>query len=301
MPWNQRRIFREQGTCQVKLLLTIAAILMAQGTQAATDPKWESCAPCHEDIVAAFSRNRHAGAKKGCDSCHGGSAKHAETGDAAEISNPKKVAPKSSEATCMGCHKNHPSQVGQVRSGHGRGQVACVSCHSVHTPPTLQTATSKNQQCFGCHAEARAQFARPFSHKLTEGQLNCVDCHNPHGSFNGRALATAQRHGSNEPGCLKCHTDKRGPFRFEHAPVRFEACNSCHEPHGSVNPRMLVRQDVATQCMECHSNLPINAATRQVQGVLPPAFHDIRDPFYRNCTTCHTKIHGSHVSKSLLK
>ena len=25
---------------------------------------------------------------------------------------------------------------------------------------------------------------------------------------------------ANEPGCLKCHGDKRGPFVFEHAPVK---------------------------------------------------------------------------------
>ena len=287
----------------MRVVKTIAVLLLAIGAQAATDPKWETCAPCHGDLVTAFSRNQHATAKNGCDSCHSNAAKHVETADPALVGNPKKASPKAGEATCLACHKNHPSQVGQVRSGHGRGQVACTSCHSVHAPPTLQTATSRNQQCFGCHAETRAQFARPFSHKLTQGQLNCTDCHNPHGSFNGRALASAQRHGSNEPGCLKCHTDKRGPFRFEHAPVRLEGCASCHEPHGSANPRMLVRQDVATQCLECHANLPgaALAATRQVQGVLPPAFHDLRDPFYRNCTVCHTRIHGSHVNRAFLK
>jgi hypothetical protein len=25
---------------------------------------------------------------------------------------------------------------------------------------------------------------------------------------------------ANEPGCFKCHADKRGPFVFEHAPVK---------------------------------------------------------------------------------
>jgi hypothetical protein len=33
--------------------------------------------------------------------------------------------------------------------------------------------------------------------------------------------------------CVKCHGDKRGPFTFEHAPVRLEGCGACHQPHGS--------------------------------------------------------------------
>ena len=68
-------------------------------------------------------------------------------------------------------------------------------------------------------------------------------------------LATlAQSFGANEPGCLNCHGDKRGPFTFEHAPVRFEGCSTCHEAHGSANPRMLVRREVRFVCLECHEN-----------------------------------------------
>ena len=32
--------------------------------------------------------------------------------------------------------------------------------------------------------------------------------------------------------CYTCHTEKRGPFLWEHAPVR-ESCLNCHTPHGS--------------------------------------------------------------------
>lgn len=279
----------------------LVTVLLISHSARAQDSKWEACATCHEDIVKAFARNRHANAKQGCDSCHGNTAKHAETADPAEIRNPRKLAPAAGEAICLSCHKNSPSQIGRVRSGHGKGQVACFNCHSVHTPAQPASSIAKNEKCFACHADARAQFAKPFAHKVLQGQLNCTDCHNPHGSFNGRAVASAPRHGSNEPSCYKCHTDKRGPFRFEHSPVRTESCASCHESHGSVNPRMLTRRDVSTQCLECHAALPVNTAARQVQGGLPPAFHNLRDPFYSNCTVCHSKIHGSHVNRDFLK
>jgi DmsE family decaheme c-type cytochrome len=125
-----------------------------------------------------------------------------------------------------------------------------------------------------------------------------VDCHNPH----GRLLANPLRDVSaNEPGCFKCHGDKRGPFTFEHAPMRMaEGCQNCHEPHGSANPRMLTRADVKFQCLECHSNLGAGSGQGTLGGV-PPAFHDLRNPRIQNCTVCHVKVHGSHVNRALLR
>jgi DmsE family decaheme c-type cytochrome len=143
-----------------------------------------------------------------------------------------------------------------------------------------------------------AQFQRPYRHRLGEGGIDCVDCHNPH----GRLLANPLRDVSaNEPGCFKCHGDKRGPFTFEHAPMRMaEGCQNCHEPHGSANPRMLTRADVKFQCLECHSNLGAGSGQGTLGGV-PPAFHDLRNPRIQNCTVCHVKVHGSHVNRALLR
>ena len=91
------------------------------------------------------------------------------------------------------------------------------------------------------------------------------------------------------PGCFRCHGDKRGPFTFEHAPVRFEGCTSCHEPHGSVNPRMLTRGKVEQTCLECRANLPGSRATNAPGGVTPPAFHNLNSSRFQNCTICHRK------------
>ena len=128
--------------------------------------------------------------------------------------------------------------------------------------------------------------------------MSCVDCHNPHGTMRP---AMMQAFAANEPGCFNCHGDKRGPFTFEHPPVRFEGCGSCHQAHGSVNPRMLIRQAVRYVCLECHANLPSASTSPKVLGVVPPAFHDLRSPIYQNCTVCHQKIHGSYVDRNLLR
>jgi DmsE family decaheme c-type cytochrome len=270
----------------------------------------ETCQTCHEDIYKALVRSPHGAveqdSKRGwkgraCESCHGPGQKHAESADAALITNPSKLSSAGVDKLCLTCHLNQPTHVGRLQSSHARDQVACTQCHSVHSGHLVERkAEAENKLCSGCHVNAAAQFQKPSHHKVPESAMKCVDCHNPHGSEQKMGLtAMIQRFGSNEPGCLACHGDKRGPFTFEHAPVRFESCTTCHEPHGSANPRMLVRQEVRQVCLECHANLP--TVKSPVAGVVPPAFHDLRSPRYRNCTVCHQKIHGSHVDRNLLK
>jgi DmsE family decaheme c-type cytochrome len=138
--------------------------------------------------------------------------------------------------------------------------------------------------------------------------MSCTDCHNPHGAVRPETMRVSF---GNEPGCYRCHSDKRGPFVFEHAPVRFEGCPACHEPHGSANPRMLIRHEVRLVCLECHANNPPvptpgaanKAATSTMNnlGQIPPAFHDLRSPRFQNCTVCHVKIHGSYVDRNFTR
>jgi predicted CXXCH cytochrome family protein len=83
--------------------------------------------------------------------------------------------------------------------------------------------------------------------------------------------------------------------------VRLEGCSSCHEPHGSSNPRMLIRHEVRLVCLECHANLPSPSAKQGNLGSVPGAFHDLTSPLYQNCTVCHVKVHGSYVNRALLR
>jgi DmsE family decaheme c-type cytochrome len=233
-----------------------------------------------------------------CEACHGPGQAHAEGPSADNIQNPAKLKPAATDKICLICHLNQPTQVGRLESSHAHNQISCTACHKMHEtqPLVVRKAEATNKLCASCHSIEWAQFQRPFHHKLPEGDMSCVDCHNPHGSIRP---AMIQTFAANEPGCFGCHGDKRGPFTFEHAPVRFEGCQACHEPHGSANPRMLTRADVRFVCLECHANLPSSQV--KVMGVVPPSFHDLRSPVFQNCTVCHQKIHGSHVDRNLLK
>jgi DmsE family decaheme c-type cytochrome len=272
-----------------------------------------TCQGCHEDIFNAFQKNPHqivetdkkrGFAEKACESCHGPGSKHAESMSATDIVQPAKLKAGANDKLCLNCHLNQPTHVGRINSSHARNQVSCSSCHSIHKngPHGLveRKPADVNAQCAKCHTDVWTSFQRPYKHRLPEGAMSCVDCHNPHGSALTRSMVRTVN--ANEPGCFKCHGDKRGPFTFEHAPVKTEPCSTCHEPHGSANPRMLTRAQVRFVCLECHANLP--APTPPANGTLgttPPAIHDLRSPRFQNCTLCHQKVHGSYVNRELFK
>ena len=260
-----------------------------------------ACELCHEEArtgALAFHKQlendkRLGWAGRGCEACHGPAKAHTESADIKQVVSFKTAAATTANQACLSCHARGVRSDGRFFDAHSRNSLSCVSCHTVHKPKATPLLAEKPEAfCVGCHANVRAEFFRPYRHKLQEGAISCVDCHNPHGTPQGAQL---RRYAGNEIACLKCHGDKRGPFVFEHPPVRLEGCTACHEPHGSVNPRMLNRPEQRFLCLECHT---LSATTL---GSSPPAFHDLRSPRFQNCTTCHLKIHGSYVNRVFLR
>ncbi len=101
----------------------------------------EACQVCHEDIAKAFTKNPHNAVEKdkkrgwegrSCESCHGPGSNHVENPSAETIRNPMKLPVAEADAGCLGCHRNQPTHVGRIQSGHARNQVSCVACHTVH-------------------------------------------------------------------------------------------------------------------------------------------------------------------------
>ncbi len=188
------------------------------------------------------------------------------------------------------------------RSVHLTGEIGCTTCHSIHGPLKHRPLLVANERevCYSCHREIEAQFNMPFKHRVNEGAMECSDCHNPHGS----GIATwrtahlprmvSQALGNDIP-CTKCHSDKRGPFVHEHPPVRVDGCPVCHNPHGSVNARLLNRPTAFVLCLECHNDV-MGFGFRD-GGIPGPAawFHNLADPAFRECVVCHSRIHGSNA------
>jgi DmsE family decaheme c-type cytochrome len=255
----------------------------------------ETCATCHDQMVKMFASNPHtkmalAHGKSGitCENCHGAGKAHVEGGgDVTKIFNPGKASAKEVDATCLSCHAAaHPNF---TRSPHAKANVSCIGCHEIHLSKEEHLLkASQPQLCFQCHADQKAQFNMPFHHKVNEGAVSCSDCHNPHGTFgNNNLKSTADQNAI----CTKCHTETRGPFVYEHAPVKAEGCVGCHTPHGSQNARLLNMPSVNTLCNQCHSAVASGTVHGQGQGSSdsPP------------CTSCHTYIHGSNLNVAFIR
>jgi DmsE family decaheme c-type cytochrome len=307
-----------------RMLLCVAAVTWAfaqtpADPPAGTPPSGPSefigsatCRGCHPNVAATFFRNPHfksvaSGAetpeRMGCEGCHGPGRTHAESLGKTPIARVfSKMEPELIVETCLGCHGKDLSKANIQRSRHTESSVVCTNCHSIHHSPEPRFLLAKKQPevCYGCHADIRAQFSMPFKHRVNEGVVKCTDCHNPHGAYaptwrmGARPQLVDQRLGNEEP-CLKCHADKRGPFVYEHAPVRVDGCESCHTPHGSPNAKLLRRPVVFTLCLECHNgagNFGIGGTGVPLQG----SNHNLLNPRFQRCVTCHVRIHGSNVS-----
>jgi predicted CXXCH cytochrome family protein len=72
-----------------------------------------------------------------------------------------------------------------------------------------------------------------------------------------------------------------------------EGCETCHNPHGSTNSRLLRRPVVFTLCLECHTGAG-QFGTRNNGETRQSATHNLLDPRFQKCTTCHVRIHGSN-------
>jgi len=250
----------------------------------------EACKDCHPDLYDGFKKdNPHwrnlsdlkaPPDKKGCESCHGPGAKHAEAEGAGFIFSFKDKSAQERSEPCLKCHQSQKEFFQFGRGVHKLSAVGCNDCHQIHgTTVTQRMLKAKDPAlCFSCHGEVRSKFYLPNNHRVIQGALKCSDCHTPHGSRNRASLRRINKFDTDV--CYQCHPEKRGPWVFEHGAQKFEGCNICHDPHGSPNRFLLIRRDVRTLCMECHGQ---------------PHF-----PRF-SCINCHNQIHGSNFSSRFLQ
>lgn len=262
------------------------------------------CADCHTDMVPAFASNPHAryphktkpDPEAACASCHGDGTKHAEAGgDTSLIETFRGVA---GAEKCKTCHEKADMHASYEAGFHANtAAVNCLSCHSIHAPVKSQPhliTQAPGPLCASCHGSISASFAnKPYAHRLDRGSMTCLDCHDPHNRKGEPVRLTRE----GELPCLNCHAEKRGPFVFDHVTGSAGDCLSCHQAHGSSNPNQLLWANVAQLCLSCHSK----TGGPRTPGPQPPSFHDLTQPRYRNCTTCHVTVHGSNLSPAFLK
>lgn len=254
----------------------------------------KKCVECHEEFMAAYDKTAHAKAFKynsktgmegiDCEICHGPMSKHLDA--------PRKTPPllvpfkknvgltaQQKSAICLQCHEKGKSFYWDG-GAHDRAGLSCDNCHTIGG----LSRVVKVEVCYSCHPQIRALFQRTSHIPVREGKITCSDCHNPHGSKGPSLLHESTANNT----CYGCHAEKRGPFLWEHAPVR-ENCLNCHNPHGSNQPNLL-KTRVPFLCQQCH--LVAGAGGHPSTANSGPAGSE--KMLGKGCLNCHSQMHGSN-------
>jgi len=219
-----------------------------------------------------------AGTKE-CIDCHAEQTEHFASATHAQLA---LSDPKLGSIGCEACHG--PSSI-HVKAGGGRGNIV--------------NPRKSPEACFQCHLDKRGEMSLPHAHPVLAGKVSCVDCHDVHADRavrgGGAALAAATET------CLRCHTEQAGPFIYPHGAIREEGCTGCHNPHGSVNDKMLVARD-ANLCLRCH--LADLAPGFNIGGYKSGGAHaNVAGSRLSEGTCwsagCHEDVHGSNVNSSI--
>jgi predicted CXXCH cytochrome family protein len=240
------------------------------------------CIECHGQENKHFSETLHAKTfrlnpkddrqRQGCEACHGPGSEHARNAlDKTKLIGFTKrwgTPVAAQNAQCLTCHEGG-NRLHWPGSMHAKSNLGCADCHN-----PMQKVS------------ANALLARQSV------SMSCVDCHNPHGSTT-RSLLVAD---SVNDVCYTCHAEKRGPFLWEHAPVR-ESCINCHKPHGSNHDKLLVGARPYL-CQQCHNlgvghNGTFYREGQTAAGALQGGGQSPR-VIGRTCQNCHSQIHGSN-------
>ena len=295
------------------LVVVLAAVirLMAQAKSPTSEGDYvgsEVCITCHADqgkhfqstvMGKAFAHAKNDREKLGCEACHG------------------------------------PGRV-HVTSGGGKDTIPIR-----FTKDSTNTVEERNDACLSCHSRGNRLFWEGSPHESRN--LACVDCHVGHEPQSRRQSSDARFNsplsdlrGTRLPQpelCLQCHQMRRAQLqRSSHMPYREGkvTCTSCHNPHGTPNPKQLIQATVTENCVSCHperrgpflwehppvmencanchephgTNNPQLLKVRMPRvcdschdssrhPTVPTLLNAIRD-FNRGCTNCHSRIHGSN-------
>jgi predicted CXXCH cytochrome family protein len=210
---------------------------------------------------------------------------------------------------CAECHENvtthfyDTTHAQLIATGTKGVELGCEACHgpaSLHVKSGGEKGTKKRVKeagdsvtiinnavmCANCHQDVQARFSMASHHPLKEGAVGCTTCHDAHGNKQTTLTSTNTL-------CTSCHQSVRGPHVFEHGPAA-ENCSNCHNPHGSPNRKMLTMSQPML-CLQCHTI----ANNRHGQSGATTNGQLISAAVLRDCSSCHSQIHGSSHDQHL--
>jgi len=256
------------------------------------------CRACHQDKYDNFIKSVHGkraipgtpANREACETCHGPGAAHVEKGGGRGVgifAFGRKIEATEKSSRCLSCHEESRASAFWNLSKHVSAGVSCEGCHSIHSGSEKYLKGREPSLCFDCHRDIRAQANKQAHHPIIEERIRCSDCHNPMGGFGPKMI----RADSFNELCYTCHSERRGPFMWEHPPVE-ESCLNCHVPHGSNHTNLLARKP-PTLCQSCH-DVTGHPSSPYTSFNSFGGSNTSNRMIARACLNCHTNIHGSN-------
>ena len=213
------------------------------------------------------------------------------------------------DAKCTRCHDENDDYpvlaIGKTKHGTMKDArtPSCVSCHGesdshinkpanaterpkpdrTFTKSSLTPVQARNDACMSCHKkDSTRTHWEGSTHQARD--VSCTSCHQIHTQQDRVRTKLTQ-----PDVCYTCHKDQRTqamrPSRHP-IPEGKVVCSDCHNPHGSVGPKLVKRDSVNDTCYTCHM---------EKRG---PFVHS-HPPVQEDCSICH-QPHGTTIA-SLLK
>jgi DmsE family decaheme c-type cytochrome len=210
------------------------------------------------------------------------------------------------DAACTRCHDETEARpvLAIYKTAHGvkadERTPGCQSCHGpseAHVrnatgastrPPVdidfgrgIAAARKIMETCLSCHQNGQRTHWDGSVHQRSD--VPCTACHQVHTHSDRVLTRTAQ-----PEVCFACHKTQRAQMlRISTHPVQAGemACSDCHNPHGSIGPKLMVKASINDTCYTCHA---------ERRG----PFLWEHSPATEDCTNCHTP-HGSNTTPLL--
>jgi len=186
---------------------------------------------------------------------------------------------------CQSCHGESEKHLHGDPNAKGRGapDVLFGTKRGTSGSYAPSNATVQNAACLACHRkDANRSHWEGSTHQREN--VACASCHTIHNAHD------KVRDKRTQPEvCFTCHKEQRAQInRPSHHPIPEGemGCSDCHNPHGSIGPKLMKRDSVNETCYTCHM---------EKRG---PFVHE-HEPVGEDCTICHNP-HGT-TAENMLK
>jgi DmsE family decaheme c-type cytochrome len=180
--------------------------------------------------------------------------------------------------SCQGCHGESENHLSGKPKADGSTAPDIVFKKGAYA---VSDDKLRSDQCLKCHKGSARNYWEGGQHQ--NNQVACNNCHTIHAPADKVRVKKTQTEI-----CFTCHQEQRADsHKISTHPIDAGkvVCSDCHNPHGSVGPKLLKKNTVNELCFTCHA---------EKRG--PYLFE--HQPVTEDCTNCHTP-HGSNITPLL--